>query len=104
MEFDALTDFTDDEYNAFIDSVMSACVNDLNAARGDDGRGRNAIERYIRRGYTAHLSPSELIDFFCVSAGCVLEAAKLPKEQEDAVMAAFDELNTALGQVYHGSS
>jgi hypothetical protein len=98
MLFDALKSDSDTEYDAFVAWLTSSCVRDLTQVGP-----AAAIEQYLRRGYEAHLSPSELTDLFCVSSDSVMDIAALSEEDADAVVKAYDELNERLWSTYQRS-
>src|SRR5687767_9499579 len=95
MRFDARKSHSEDEYIAFIEWLSDSCVRDMKQITLP-----LAIEQYIRRGYEAHLSPSELTDYFCVSSNNVVETAGFTSEEADVVVRVYDDLHERIWPGY----
>lgn len=64
MKYDATVINTEEEYAAFVEWLEDRTASELRVARSNEDATRTAILKYLETGYTAHLTPSELVDFF----------------------------------------
>lgn len=82
----------DEEYLEYVRWLSSLTAAELRDARQDPVQQRQALCRYYKRGYRAHLTPAELIDFLGVSSPSILDMAGYSDEGAAAMMAISDGL------------
>jgi hypothetical protein len=92
LAFDALHDHSDAEYCAFISQIIDEAARRL-ATSQDATQNRAAIATYIQRAYDAHLSASEITDFFCVSSDNVVDRLSIAEEEINRLVAIFDQIH-----------
>lgn len=85
-------DSSDENYSAFVQWLSQVTATELRAAKGNPDQERQALCRYYKRGDTANLTPSELIDFLGVSSPSILDMAGYDEEDGDAIMRISDSL------------
>ncbi len=94
-------DDSEEDYFAFVHWLEKETANELKQANGNVLAIRAAIHRYLERGYQAHLTSGELVDFFCVSTPCILHMAEFSDDEFDAVVTLYDEINPELFAKYY---
>jgi hypothetical protein len=99
--YDAMQNDSEEDYWAFITWLEDKTANSLNAARGNIEAIKQAIVDYLEKGYSAHLSSGELVDFFCVSTPSILDKAGYSEEEADAAVRLYDEINPELFHKYY---
>jgi hypothetical protein len=82
----------DEEYFEFVRWLSSRAAAELRDAKEDPVQQRQALCRYYKRGFRAHLTPGELIDFLGVSSPSILDMAGYSDEEGGAMMAISDGL------------
>jgi hypothetical protein len=88
---------SEEDYSAFVDLLTDKTANSLSAARGDVVAINKAIVGYLERGYSAHFSFGELVDFFDES----LDKTEYSEEEADAAFKLYDEINPELFYKYY---
>lgn len=81
MDFDAHTNDSEDDYNAFVDRIVNSTTEELRQASDKTEKQELALRRYFHLAYKANLSPSEAWDFLAIDDGCILESAGLSEEE-----------------------
>ena len=83
---------SDGDYLAFVLWLSERTIFELKQVKGNIPAQRLALCHYFRRGETANLTTSELMDFLCVSSPCILEEADYNEAECDAIMQISDTL------------
>lgn len=91
-EYDSDTSEDDAAYFAFVHWLSDRTATELREARGDAVRQRQALCRYYGRGYRAHLTPGELIDFLGVDTPSILDRAGYTATEGEELMRLSDDL------------
>jgi hypothetical protein len=92
MEFNSREKYSDEEYSAFIGWLVESADSELRNVMGDKQKMREVITEYVEKGYSAHLSPGELVDFYCVSWNGVLEGRDFTDDEFTLAVELFDEI------------
>jgi hypothetical protein len=90
--FDNDANESDEDYFAFVEWLSDLAAAELREAKHDPARQRQALCRYYKRGFRAHVTTSELIDFLGVSSPSILERAGYSAAEGDALMRLSDAL------------
>ncbi len=101
LKYDALENDSDDDYFNFVGGLKLSAAENLKTAKGQLSMIEHAIETYLDKGYAAHLSSSELVDFFCVSTPSILSEAGYSEEEEKDVIKVYDQLNSKFYAKYY---
>lgn len=82
----------DEDYFAFCEWLEAVTADELKSVKGDDMALRRTLCRYYQRGYRAHLTPDELIDFLGVSNPAILDMAGYNEDEIEAAMLISDSI------------
>ncbi len=82
----------DDDYFAFVEWLETITAAELKAAKGNAVVLRQTLCCYYKRGYRAHLTPAELIDFLGVSNPSILDMAGYNEEELESAMEVSDSI------------
>jgi hypothetical protein len=85
---------------AFVERLLSETSAGLRRAAGDQEALRGVVFLYLNRGYEAGLNPEVICDLLGVSEDNILKRARLSKQDEAAVMDAYEALDSVLEQQY----
>jgi hypothetical protein len=85
---------------AFVDRLRSETAAALTRAAGDPDALRGIVFLYLNRGYEAGLEPDYICELLGISDDNVLRRAELSKQDEAAVIDAYDRLSPVLEQQY----
>ncbi|MGH9769266.1 MAG: hypothetical protein ACREAB_17720 [Blastocatellia bacterium] len=99
--YDKAQNDSEEDYFAFIHWLEDKTADRLRASRGNIEAIKQAIVGYLEKGYSAHLSSGELVDFFCVSTPSILDKAGYYEEEADAAIKLYDEINPELFSKYY---
>ena len=99
--YDKAQNDSEEDYFAFTTWLENKTADSLRASRGNIEATKQAIVDYLEKGYSAHLSSGELVDFFCVSTPSILDKAGYSEEEADAAVSLYDEINPALFSKYY---
>jgi len=100
MKFDAHVDSSPERRSAFVSWLSDETTTSLRSAAGDAEALKAAVFLYLNRGYEAGLPPDEITDLLGVGPGSAMSRASLSKEDEEAVLAAFDVLDGLIEKVH----
>jgi len=92
---------SEEDYFAFTAWLENKTADGLVASRGNTEAIKQTMVDYLERGYSAHLSSGELVDFFCVSTPSILDKAGYDEEEADAAINIYDEINPELFYKYY---
>ena len=85
---------------ALIETLLSETAATLRRSAGDVEGIRGVVFLYLNRAYEGGLEADLICDLLGVSQDNILNRAKLSKEDEAAVMDAYDALDPILEQMY----
>ena len=83
---------------AFVERLLSETTAALMEAAGDQEALRGVVFLYLNRAYEAGLDPEVICDLLGVSEDNILRRARLSKQDEAAVMDAYEALDPVLEQ------
>lgn len=81
MDFDAHTNDSEDDYNAFVDRIVNSTTEELRQASDKTEKQELALRRYFHLAYKANLSPSEAWDFWQLMTVVFWKAQACPKRK-----------------------
>lgn len=85
-------ELADEDYFAFVEWLEVVTAEQLKAVKHNAVALRQALCRYYQRGYRAHLTPDELIDFLGVSNPAILDMAGYDEDEIEATMEISDSI------------
>jgi hypothetical protein len=88
---------------AFVETLLSETSSALKRAADDPEAIRGVVFLYLNRAYEAGLEPDLICDLLGVSKDCLLKRAKLSKQNEAAVIGAYEVLDRILERQYRAT-
>ena len=88
------------DHDAFVATLLSETSAALQRSAGDAAALRGVVFLYLNRAYEAGLKPDRICDLLGISQNSILSRAKLSKQDEAAVMDAYEALDSILEQQY----
>jgi 3-hydroxyacyl-CoA dehydrogenase len=86
----------DDQFEAFLNTVLRKTVNGLRSAGGDKRAEREVIDTYITECLGVSMSPLEIHDYFSISTPGIVGEVASSQEKQDALNALFEQRMQAL--------
>ena len=88
------------EHDAFIETLLSETASALQRSAGNVESLRSVVFLFLNRAYEHGLEPDQICSFLGVSQDNVLKRAQLSKQDEAAIMDAYETLDAILEQQY----
>jgi hypothetical protein len=92
LNYDALTNTSEQDRADFILWLTETTVLEMKAARGDDEALHAAVQRYVKLAVDAHLPFEEIEEILGINEPCIMDLAELEEDDEVAVVDAFEDL------------
>ena len=100
MKFDARIEPSPEKKTAFVAWLVGETVSGLSGAAGNPEALKAVVFLYLNRAYEARLPAEEITDLLGIGPSSAMSRASLSKEDEKAVLAAFDELDEVIEAVH----
>ena len=92
MNYDALTNTSEQDRAAFIKWLTETTIAEFKAARGNETALHSAVQRYVKHALDAHLPFEEIEEVLGINEPCIMDLAELDEDDEVAVVDAFEDL------------
>jgi len=83
----------DQDYNKMVEQLKQNTANALRNSGYDPDAIKHAIQSYLQEGYSAGLTGSELIDFFCVDTPSIVDSCGFNEASVDQAVSLFDTIH-----------